>query len=247
MEAGAGRPVLLVHGNFAGKSWWRELLEAPPPGYRLVAPDLPGFGKSPGGKNFIPHISGYARSLARFLNHPGVERPVLVGHSFGTAIAIERALTAPEFPAMLLLSPTPLDGLHTPRYLEPILKGYQSDRRGLRRALKRTMRTRTPPYLNELVDEAGMMHPANFSGNARLISDWRMDGQLRNYTNPVLVVSGDRDSIIPPSSGEATARAFPYGAYACIPSLGHNPQIETPEKVRYLLNTLLDFTDGGPR
>lgn len=107
---------------------------------------MPGFGKSPGGKNFIPHIPGYARNLARFLNHLGVERPVLVGHSFGTAVAIELALTTPEsFPAMLLLSPTPLDGLHTPRYLEPILEGYQSDRRGLRRALKRTMRTHTPP------------------------------------------------------------------------------------------------------
>lgn len=92
-----------------------------------------------------------------------------------------------------------------------------------------------------------MMHPANFSGNARLISDWRMDGQLRNYTNPVLVVSGDRDSIILSSSGEATARAFANGAYACIPSVGHSPQIEAPEKVRYLLDTLLNFMDGGPR
>ena len=172
---------------------------------------------------------------------------MLVGHSFGTAIALELALTAPEsFPAMLLLSPTPLDGLHTPRYLEPILKGYRTDRRGLRQALKRTMRTRTPPYLDDLVDEARMMHPASFSGNARLLSDWRMDGQLRGYTNPVLVASGERDTLVPPSSGEATARAFPYGAYACIPSVGHSPQIEAPEKVRYLLGTLLNFMDGGP-
>lgn len=129
--------MLLVHGNFAGKSWWRELLEAPPPGYRLIAPDLPGFGESPGGKNFTPDIPRYARSLARFLKHHDIERPVLVGHSFGTAVAIELALVAPEsFPAMTLLSPTPLDGFQTPRYLEPILEGYRSDRRGLRRGLR---------------------------------------------------------------------------------------------------------------
>ena len=232
--------MLLVHGNFAGKSWWRELLEAPPPGHRLIATDLPGFGESTGGENFTPDIPAYARSLARFLNHLGVERPVLVGHSFGTAVAIELALTAPEsFPAMMLLSPTPLDGLQTPRYLEPVLESYRSDRRGLRRALKRTMRTRTPPYLDELVAEAGIMHPANFSGNARLISDWRMDGQLRGYTNPVLVASGDRDTIVPPSSAEATARAFPQGAYVRIQDSGHSPQIEAPEKVRELLSILL--------
>lgn len=207
---------------------------------------MPGFGESPGGKNFVPHITGYARSLARFLNHLGIERPVLVGHSFGTAVAIELVLTDPErFPAMMLLSPAPLDGLQTPRYLEPILEGYRSDRRGLRRALRRTMRTHTPTYLDELVNEAGMMHPANFSGNARLISDWRMDGHLRGYTNPVLVVSGDRDAIVPPSSGEATARAFPNGAYSLIRNVGHSPQIEAPERVRSLLVTLLDFVDGG--
>ena len=236
--------MLLVHGNFAGKSWWRELLAAPPPGYRLIAPDLPGFGESPGGKYFRPHIPGYARSLVRFLDHLGVERPVLVGHSFGSAVAIELALIAPEnFPAMMLLSPAPLDGLHTPRYLEPILDGYRTDRRGLRRALRRTMRTRTPPYLDELVAEAGMMHPANFSGNARLLSDWRMDGQLRGYINPVLVASGDRDTIVPPSSAEATAREFPQGAYARIQNAGHSPQIEAPEKVRELLSILLGRLD----
>jgi pimeloyl-ACP methyl ester carboxylesterase len=90
------------------------------------------------------------------------------------------------------------------------------------------MRTYKPPYFDELVAEAGMMHPANFSGNARLISDWRMDGQLRSYTNPVLVASGDRDTIVPPSSAEATARAFPNGSYVRIQNAGHSPQIEAP-------------------
>ena len=232
--------MLLIHGNFAGKSWWRELLEAPPPGHRLIAPDLSGFGESPGGPNFTPDIPKYARSLARFLKHLGVENPVLVGHSFGTAVVIELALMDPaSIPAMMLLSPTPLDGLPTPRYLEPILESYRNDRHGLRQALKLTMQTRTPPYLDDLVDEARMMHPANFSGNARLLSDWSVDGQLQSYINPVLVTSGDWDILVPPSSAEATARAFPQGAYACIRNAGHSPQIEAPEEVRRLLSILL--------
>ncbi len=83
----------------------------------------------------------------------------------------------------------------------------------------------------------------NFSGNARLLSDWRMDGQLRGYTNPVLVVSGDRDAIVPPSSSEAMARAFPNRAHSLIRDAGHSPQIEAPERVRSLLATLLDLLD----
>lgn len=84
-----------------------------------------------------------------------------------------------------------------------------------------------------------MMHSSNFSGNARLISDWSVDGRLLRYTNPVLVASGDRDTLVTPSSAEATARAFPIGAYAPIRNVGHSPQIEAPEKVRWLLSILL--------
>lgn len=244
--------MLLVHGNFAGKSWWRELLADPPPKARLIAPDLPGFGESPAvtkagaraGDNFTPSIKRYARSLLPFLDNLGAERPVLVGHSFGAAVAIELSLSDPgRFPAMFLLAPAPLDGLFTPGYLYPILESYRHDRRGLRRALKRTMRTRTPPYLEDLVREARMMHPANFAGNARILSGWSVDGQPRRYKNPVLVASGDRDTLVPPSSAEATARAFPNGAYAPLKNVGHSPQIEAPEKVRYLLSRLLTFVN----
>lgn len=235
--------MLLVHGNFAGKSWWRELLGAPPPGTHLISPDLPGFGGSPGGRGFTPSIPRYARSLSRFLDHLGLERAVLVGHSFGAAVAVELALMAPErFPAMFLLSPPPLDGLHTPAHLHPLLESYRHDRRGLRHALESVMRTRIPPYLDDLVDEARRMHPAGFTGNARVLSGWSVDGTLRRYTHPVLVASGDRDALLSPTSARNIARAFPVGAYTLLKDVGHSPQIEAPERVRELLSILFDKT-----
>ena len=240
LESGYGWPVLLVHGNFASKSWWRELLADPPPNARLIAPDLPGFGESPGGEKFTPSITRYARSLTRFLDSLDVDHPIIFGHSFGGAVATELALSAPNrFPAMLLLSPAPLDGLYSPRYLDHIPESYRYDRHGLRRALERVMRTRVPPYLDDLVDEAQKMHPANFSGNARLLSEWNLNGRSRFYKNPVLVASGGRDTIVPPYSARATARSFPDGAYALLRNVGHSPQIEAPEKVRELLTILL--------
>lgn len=239
-EAGTGdRVALLIHGNFAGKSWWRELL-ADSPNARLIAPDLPGFGESPGGKGFSPSVELYASSLTAFMEERNIERPILVGHSFGAAVAVQIALSDPErFPAMLLLSPAPLDGLDTPRYLYPFLESYRFDRRGLRRALRRTMRTNVPSYLDDLVGEARMMHPANFTGNARLLSTWNVNGQARRYTNPVFVASGYRDTLVPPSSAEATARAFPDGHYFNLGDVGHSPQIEAPWRVRELLEALI--------
>lgn len=205
---------------------------------------MPGFGESLGGKKFAPSLTSYARSLTHFLDSLGIERPALVGHSFGGAVATELALLDPaRFPGMFLLSPAPLDGFYSPRYLDPLLQSYRYDRRGLKCALARVMRTRIPPYLDDLVDEARKMHPANFTGNARLLSEWNLNGRPRRYTNPVLVASGDRDTLVIPSSAEATARAFPVGAYALLEDTGHSPQIEAPEKVSELLSILLRGLD----
>ena len=58
------------------------------------------------------------------------------------------------------------------------------------------------------------MHPANFSGNVRLLSGWNTGARLRRYGNLVLVASGECDNLVSTRSAEATARAFPMGAYA---------------------------------
>lgn len=247
VEAGTGDlTAVLIHGNFAGKSWWRELLADPPPGLRLIAPDLPGFGESTGDPDFTPSIPRYASSLAGFLDASGIRRPVLVGHSFGGAVAVQLALSDPErFPAMFLLSPAPLTGLRTPRYVYPRLKGYRHDHRGLRRALRRTMITHVPPYLDELVREAQMMHPASFIGNARELSSWDVSTKARYFENPVLVASGRRDTLVSPSSASATAHAFPRGKYFDLGHVGHSPQIEAPRLTRSLLSQLVEVSLGG--
>lgn len=241
LEAGDGpAPVLLIHGNFAGKLWWSEILANPQPGTRLIAPDLPGFGDSHANGTFRPSIPFYARSLEHFLDELGVERALLLGHSFGATVATELALSDPDrFPALFLLAPAPHTGLYTPEYFYPFLESYRYDRWGLRAALLQNLGSRVPPYFEELVDEAARMHPANFSGNVRLLSSWNTKARLHLYGNPVLVASGERDTLVSPRSAEATARAFPMGAYANLGPVGHSPQIEAPNLVRDLLSQLL--------
>ena len=241
LEAGDGQtPVLLVHGNFAGKLWWSEILGDPLLGARLIAPDLPGFGDSHANGTFRPSIPFYAQSLGNFLDSLGVGRALLLGHSFGATVATELAISDPDrFPALFLLAPAPHTGLYTPEYLYPFLESYRYDRWGLHAALQQNLGSRIPPYFEKLVDEAGRMHPANFSGNVRLLSNWNTGARLHRYTNPVLVASGERDTLVSPRSAEATARAFPMGAYANLGPVGHSPQIEAPTLVRDLLAQLL--------
>jgi pimeloyl-ACP methyl ester carboxylesterase len=241
LEAGDGAaPVLLVHGNFAGKLWWSEILAEPLPGMRLIAPDLPGFGASYANGAFRPSIRFYARSLEDFLDELGVDQALLLGHSFGGTVATELALLDPDrFPALFLLAPPPHTGFYTPEYLYPLLESYRHDRWSLRAALRQTIGERIPPYFERLVDEAGRMHPASFSGNVRLLSGWNARARLHRYGNLVLVASGEHDNLVSTRSAEATARAFPMGAYANLGPVGHSPQIEAPNLVRDLLSQLL--------
>lgn len=225
------------------------MLADPPPGLRLIAPDLPGFGRSAVNGNFYPSVRLYARSLRTFLDRLGIEETLLVGHSFGGAVAMELGLSdAERFPGMLLLNTASPGGFRTPEYLYPVLESYRRDRRALRRVLRRSTRTRVPDYLDELVDEARMMHPAGYSGNARALARWDASAAARRYPNPVVVTSGDRDTLSPPSAARATARAFPAGRYINLGNVGHSPQIEAPHLVCGLLTYLSRLTapEQGP-
>ena len=87
-DAGAGPPVVFVHGwSMSGRFFQRQLhgLSA---GHRVVVPDLRGHGRSE--KALHGHtVPGYARDLQALLVQLGVHRPVLVGWSMGAMVASE--------------------------------------------------------------------------------------------------------------------------------------------------------------
>lgn len=243
-RAGAGRSVLLVHGNLAGKSWWREVLAKPAPGHQYLAPNLPGFGDSAKGSNFVPSIRGYARSMLLYLDSLGISRTALVGHSLGGAVAMELVSQAPDrFTALMLVDSVSPGGLHTPFYYYPYLRMMRDDRQALHRALEAAMPSRRPPYFEELVDEAVRMHPYSFAGNARALDGWRAPESLGRYSGPVELVAGEYDSLSSPLVLSSTADTFESAAskrVVRLPGVGHSPHIESPQLFRDELEALLD-------
>jgi pimeloyl-ACP methyl ester carboxylesterase len=105
-EAGsqAGVPVLALHGWPQHHYEYRDLLENPPPGLRIIAPDLPGYGWS----GPAPHRwakEEVASDLLALLDALGLERVLLVGHDWGGYVGHLLALRSPErFSAYLSLN-----------------------------------------------------------------------------------------------------------------------------------------------
>lgn len=89
-EAGGGRPLVLLHAFPLTHALWRPQLEAPPPGWRLIAPDLRGFGAS----DRVPpdaarpaagaqSMHDYARDIVALIDELDLEQPVVGGLSMG--------------------------------------------------------------------------------------------------------------------------------------------------------------------
>ena len=239
LEAGSGTPVALVHGNFACKEWWRSLLEDPPPGARLLAPDLPGFGESPAPEGFVPSIPAYAQALRDFLRAVGAEEAVLVGHSLGGAVATEAAEERTR--GLVLLNAAPPSGLPTPEAYYPVLESYRQDRKALERALEAMAPTQRPPWFPELVDCAQRMHPAHYQGNARALAHWRAS---RAYGGPVLVLYGTLDPLISREMAEATAAFFPKARLQVLEGVGHSLNLENPGLLKAILEGFLKEVAG---
>jgi pimeloyl-ACP methyl ester carboxylesterase len=98
LEQGAGVPVVFLHGNGAMAEDWAisdVLARTAAAGFRTIAFDRPGFGWSerPRGRDFSPQAQ--ARLIAGACRQLGLDRPIVVAHSWGTLVAAALALAAP--------------------------------------------------------------------------------------------------------------------------------------------------------
>lgn len=239
-QAGQGRALLCVHGNFASKRWFTELLNNPPSGWQVIAFDLPNFGASDAMPEPIS-IAAYAEYLAGFIDALVLQDVVLVGHSLGGAVVQAYAAEHPGVPTgLMLVSSAAPSGLQTPEEHYPLLESFQDNRELLAQALRPTMPSGRPAYFEQIVDDALAMHPAAFTGNARALEHHHVTNKLKPVPCPVLVVRGEHDYLITEEMARATANAFPHAQLELLDGVGHSPQIEAPQRFNALLHTFLE-------
>ena len=97
-EAGTGTPVILCHGfPHLWYSWRHQLPALASAGYRVIAPDLRGYGRTSAPADVAAYDSGHVcGDITGLIEACGVDRPVLVGLDFGAQLVWELALRQPE-------------------------------------------------------------------------------------------------------------------------------------------------------
>lgn len=98
-DVGTGEPILLLHGSGPGVSaWanWRLTIQSLQDHYRLIAPDLAGFGYSQFPENMQFSRESWLKQIIDFLDAIGLEKVNLIGNSFGGSMALALVIHHPE-------------------------------------------------------------------------------------------------------------------------------------------------------
>lgn len=243
--AGEGRPLVAIHGNFASRAWWSRLLERRPAGWRVVAPDLPGYGDAAalGGNLGVPEL---ADALERLIETLGLERPVLVGHSLGGAVSLELAARDPgRYRGLVLVGSPPPSGFpHDGR--DAVRDLLYQDRELARQAFIAQSpglddAGRNAAGLERFLDEAARMHPRSFNAAARSLGAWSVLGRAPALAGlPTLAVGGPLDPIVTPAMAERLAQELPHARSCSLAGAGHWPQLERPLEFERLLAGFLE-------
>lgn len=172
-EAGAGFPLLLLHGNGENGTYFTHQMREFSRDRRVIALDTRGHGQSPRGA--VPFtISQFADDLLAFLDQQGLARADILGFSDGGNIALTFALRHPDRVRRLILNGANLDpgGVRTAVQL-PIILGYRAA------SLFKSPKARAKAELLGLMVKEPHISPK----------------ELQALAMPVLVIAGSRDMI----------------------------------------------------
>lgn len=239
LEGGCGEPLVLLHGFGGDKDNFTRIARFLSPHYRLIIPDLPGFGDASRDLKASYQVTDQAKSLCEFLNVLGLKRVHLGGNSMGGFIACQFAADQPERVASLWL----LDAAGTqPAYESDILKRYLAT--GELPMLLRSasdfnrlmqMTTRHPPFLPyslkyTLARRSAADYALHSEIMRQLIASPMLETQFKKIDTPALIVWGDEDQVLHPAGAAALQSLLQNSEIQMMPDIGHLPMLEAPRQ-----------------
>ncbi len=233
-DQGRGEPIVLVHAFPLGSAMWEDQIDALATRFRVIAPDLRGFGDSARGQG-LASLDQAADDLAGLISALGLDQVTLVGLSMGGYIAFALLRRQPTLVSRLVLADT--------RAGADSAEGRQSREASAQLAEQQGVAAVADQLLPKLLsagapadvrDEARKIilanDPAGVAAAQRAMAA-RPDSSalLASITIPTLIIVGSEDALTPPSEAQAMHRAIAGSRLITLDGAGHLANLESPD------------------
>lgn len=236
-QSGQGKFVILLHGIGSGADSFADLSQRLASRFSVLVWNAPGYGLSSDPPRPLEPAE-YGWVLASALQGVGVDRAVVVGHSFGAVVAAELAKRSPEQVAGVVLADASVgDGAKPAQDRERSWRErceaiVQLGPQGLAERRVPELLAQPGPtaaYAQAMavmrkVRAAGYQSAAWTLHQAEEMSFWK------RWRKPALLLWGARDRVTSPEQAQALARAMPQARLVLLPQAGHLSYLEAPER-----------------
>ncbi|RMF75039.1 MAG: alpha/beta fold hydrolase [Acidobacteria bacterium] len=236
-EGGNGPAIVLIHGAGHQAGVWAEVAGALVQDHRVLVVDLPGHGASDPRQGPITADTLYG-GVAALLDRLRDDSPVVVGNSLGAWLAMVYAQRNPGTLSRIVA----VNG----GALRSDLGGYsllprsREEARHLVDGLRDPSSPRIPDYvLDDLVEHVGDGPVARMMGDLQGLEALVLDGRLGEITDPVDLLWGTSDKLMPVSYAERMLAELPRARLTTIPRCGHMPHTECPDRFVAALREIL--------
>ncbi len=242
LRGGTGAPVLFLHAA-GGAGQWLEFHQLLARRFEVFAPDHPGFG----GSDELAEVEAMDDLVYHYLDvieRLGLDRPHVIGASFGGWIAAELAVAAPHAVGSLVLMSAA--GLRLPGH--PVADLFLMTPAELVRTLYHDPAT-IPPPPPDPGPEAALAAYRDMTALARFswvpfLSNPKLERRLRRITARTLVVWPSQDKLIPVAHGHRYAELIPDAKFTEVADCGHAMYFERPAE---FAGIAADFLNGASR
>lgn len=250
LEAGHGDPVILIHGSGPGVTAyanWRFTIEPLAQKYRVLAPDIAGFGYTERKTDQQYSLDFWVRHLTEWMDAVGVKKARFIGNSFGGSLTLAIASRYPErVESFVLMGAAGVEFELTPE-LDAIW-GYEPSIENMRKIVM-SFAYDTSMMTDDLVRSRyeASVRPGYHESFSKMFEVPRQrhikalatpDDQIRKIPHRALVVHGRDDKIVPPTNSTKLHSLLKNSDLHMFSNCGHWTQIERKNDFNKLV---LDF------
>ena len=243
---GGGPPLLLLHGGLCDSRTWRVELESLSDAFTVVAWDAPGCGGSSDPPEHF-RMAEYGDCLARFIDTLGLQTPHVLGHSWGSALALELYRQRPDLVRSLILvggyagwaGSLPPDQVE--RRLQFALQAAELEPNAFQPTSYPGLFSDAMPEdrAKELANVMSEIRPAGTRAMAHALAEANLRDVLPHIEVPTLLLYGDADERSPLDVARELHAAIPGSTLTVMPGLGHMCNFESATTVESHVRTFI--------